>query len=62
MHHLLVQTNKLNNGDLRNKMPNKESLPTGKFNASNRSEVSSGPDLNASQSSPSSLEGRWAVS
>lgn len=46
MHHLLVQTNKLKNGDLRNKMPNKESLPIGKFYASNRSEVSSGPDQN----------------
>lgn len=53
---LLVQTNKLNNGDLRHKMPKNPSLLVSLTHPS-RSEVSSGPDLNASQSFPTLWRG-----
>lgn len=63
VHHVTERTNKLRNGDFRTKTPNEESLHMSDFyDASNRPEVSSGTDLSASQSSPSSLEGRWVKS
>lgn len=62
VHCLSERTNKLRKGDFRNKIPNGESLHMSDFYASNRPEVSSGIDLSASQSSPSSLKGRWVKS
>lgn len=56
------QTNEFSNDDFRNKIPSKESLHVSDSYTSNRPEVSSGRDLRASQSSPSSLEGRWLKS